>query len=85
MLSFHSTWSSLRRVKFGSWLKRFAMGRFGESFRAAGWRNVVPYPVDYRTGSFTGGVGWDFSSNLEDLNTAIKEWVGRLAYRLTGR
>jgi hypothetical protein len=56
-----------------------------ESFGAAGWRNVVPYPVDYRTGSFTGGVGWDFSSNLEDLNTAIKEWVGRLAYRLTGR
>ena len=63
----------------------FHMGRAMESFGAAGWRNVVPYPVDYRTGSFTGGVGWDFSSNLEDLNTAIKEWVGRLAYRLTGR
>lgn len=63
----------------------FHMGRAMESFDAAGWRNVVPYPVDYRTGSFTGGVGWDFSSNLQDLNTAIKEWVGRLGYRLTGR
>lgn len=63
----------------------FHMGRAMASFEAAGWRNVVPYPVDYRTGSFTGGIGWDFSSNLEDLNTAIKEWVGRLAYRLTGR
>ena len=30
-------------------------------------------------------MGWDFSSNLEDLNTAIKEWVGRLAYQLAGR
>lgn len=63
----------------------FHMGRSMASFEAAGWRDVVPYPVDYRTGSFTGGIGWDFSSNLEDLNTAIKEWVGRLAYRLTGR
>lgn len=63
----------------------FHMGRAIASFEAAGWHNVVPYPVDHRTGSFTGGIGWDFSSNLEDLNTAIKEWVGRLAYRLTGR
>jgi uncharacterized SAM-binding protein YcdF (DUF218 family) len=63
----------------------FHMGRAIASFEAAGWRDVVPYPVDYRTGSFTGGIGWDFSSNLEDLNTAIREWVGRLAYRLTSR
>lgn len=63
----------------------FHMGRAMASFEAAGWRDVVPYPVDYRTGSFTGGIGWDFSSNLEDLNTAIKEWVGRLAYRLMSR
>jgi uncharacterized SAM-binding protein YcdF (DUF218 family) len=63
----------------------FHMGRAMASFEAAGWRDVVHYPVDYRTGSFTGGIGWDFSSNLEDLNTAIKEWVGRLAYQLTGR
>ena len=63
----------------------FHRGRAMASFEAAGWRNVVPYPVDYRTGSFPGGIGWDLSSNLEDLNTAIKEWVGRLAYRWTGR
>jgi uncharacterized SAM-binding protein YcdF (DUF218 family) len=63
----------------------FHMGRAIASFEATGWRNVVPYPVDHRTGSFTGGIGWDFLSNLEDLNNAINEWVGRLAYRLTGR
>ncbi|NRP30894.1 MULTISPECIES: YdcF family protein [unclassified Aliiroseovarius] len=63
----------------------FHMGRAIASFEAAGWQGVVPYSVDYRTGSFTGGIGWDFSSNLEDLNTAIKEWVGRLAYRLMSR
>jgi hypothetical protein len=31
------------------------------------------------------GIGWNLSGNLEVLNIAIKEWVGRLAYRLTGR
>ena len=63
----------------------FHMGRALASFEAAGWGEIIPYPVDYRTGSFSDGIGWNFSGNLEVLNIAIKEWVGRLAYRLTGR
>ena len=57
----------------------FHMARALASFEAAGWDNIVPHPVDYRTCSFIDGVGWNLSGNLEVLNIAIKEWVGRLA------
>jgi uncharacterized SAM-binding protein YcdF (DUF218 family) len=63
----------------------FHMGRALASFEAAGWREIIPHPVDYRTGSFIDGIGWNFAGNLEVLNITIKEWVGRLAYRVTGR
>lgn len=63
----------------------FHMGRALASFESAGWDQVVPHPADYRTGSFTDGIGWNLSGNLEILNIATKEWVGRLAYLLTGR
>lgn len=63
----------------------FHMGRALSSFSAVGWDKITPYPVDYRTGNFSDGIGWHLSGNLEVLNIAIKEWVGRLAYRLTGR
>lgn len=63
----------------------FHMGRALASFEAAGWPEIIPHPVDYRTGSFSDGIGWNLSGNLEILNIAIKEWVGRLAYRWTGR
>jgi hypothetical protein len=61
------------------------MGRARASFEAAGWGDILPHAVDYRTGSFSDGIGWHLSGNLEVLNIAIKERVGRLAYRLTGR
>lgn len=63
----------------------FHMGRALASFEAAEWSQIIPLPVDYRTGSFSDGIGWNLSGNLEVLNIAIKEWIGRLAYRLTGR
>ena len=63
----------------------FHMGRALASFEAAGWGTIVPNPVDYRTGDFSEGIGWNFSGNLDVLNIAIKEWVGRLAYRVSGR
>lgn len=63
----------------------FHMGRALASFEAAGWGEIIPHPVDYRTGSFIDGIGWNLAGNLEVLNIAIKEWVGRLAYRVTGR
>jgi uncharacterized SAM-binding protein YcdF (DUF218 family) len=63
----------------------FHMERALTGFEAAGWDEIVPYPVDYRTGDFSVGIGWNLSHNLEVLNIAIKEWVGRVAYRVSGR
>lgn len=63
----------------------FHMPRALRSFRAAGWENLVPYPVDYRTRNWRDGLGWAFARNLGLLNTALKEWVGRAVYAATGR
>ena len=63
----------------------FHIGRALNSFEVTGWREIIPHPVDYRTGNFRDGIGWNLAGNLAVLNIAIKEWVGRLAYRLTGR
>ena len=63
----------------------FHMGRALSSFEAAGWGTMTPYPVDYRSGSFSKGIGWNLAGNLEVLNIAIKEWVGRFAYQVSGR
>jgi uncharacterized SAM-binding protein YcdF (DUF218 family) len=63
----------------------FQRGRALASFEAAEWGDIVPHPADYRTGSFSDGIGWNLDGNLEVLDIAIKEWIGRLAYRLTGR
>lgn len=63
----------------------FHMPRAMASFRAAGWEGLVAYPVDYRTRAFADGLEWDPVGHIETLNTAIKAWVGLLAYRLAGR
>jgi uncharacterized SAM-binding protein YcdF (DUF218 family) len=47
---------------------------------------VTPYPVDYKSQSENlFRINWDFSSNLELLVIAMREWIGILAYRLTGK
>jgi uncharacterized SAM-binding protein YcdF (DUF218 family) len=63
----------------------FHMPRAIRSFEAAGWTGLVPWPVDYRTSAFTDGMGWNLTRNLLVLNTAIREHVGQIAYRLSGR
>lgn len=55
-------------------------------FRKVGF-NVVPYPVDFRTRS------WDdalrpfdnFPAGLQRTDLAVKEWIGLIAYWLSGR
>lgn len=72
----------------GPWIlvtSAFHMPRAVGSFCAAGWRNLVPYPTDYRGGTIWDQIGWNLAENLADLNIGVKEWVGLLAYRLTGR
>jgi uncharacterized SAM-binding protein YcdF (DUF218 family) len=64
----------------------FHMPRTMGVFRTAGFK-VVPYPVDYRT---AGGasIARPFAfvgEGLRRTDIAAKEWIGLLAYRLTGQ
>lgn len=63
----------------------FHMPRAVASFEAAGWRTITPWPTDFRGGVYRHRIGWHLAENLEDLNTAAKELVGLIAYRLTYR
>ena len=63
----------------------FHMKRSLSSFKAAGWPDLVPYPVDFRSGSIRRRIGWNPVDNIELLDRAIKEHVGLLAYRLVGQ
>lgn len=72
----------------GEWLlvtSAFHMRRAVASFCAAGWKNIVPLPTDYRTGGFADRIGWNFALNLNELNIGVREWVGLAAYSLTRR
>jgi uncharacterized SAM-binding protein YcdF (DUF218 family) len=60
------------------------MPRALATFHAAGW-NVTPYPVDYRTGTHTPWTDYSMVRSLWHWQLALHEWVGLLAYRLTGR
>ncbi len=63
----------------------FHMPRAVGVFCQADWP-VVPYPVDHRSqrGKLM-RLNFDFSANLRILELAIREWLGLLTYRLTGR
>lgn len=54
-------------------------------FRQAGFP-VEAYPVSWRTGRRVGlTLGFDLSSGLAKLDSATREWIGLVAYWLTGR
>jgi len=54
-------------------------------FCKVGWE-VTPYPVDFYTQPDNLlRVNWGFAVNLNILVAAVKEWVGLMAYRLTGK
>ncbi len=53
-------------------------------FRRAGWASIEAYPVDFRsTGDFAPFPS--VSKGLRYTDIAVREWIGLLAYRLTGR
>ena len=55
-------------------------------FRRAGWPEMQPWPVDYRTtGRFRPvqrAAAW--AARLADLDQAAYEWYGLIYYRLLG-
>jgi uncharacterized SAM-binding protein YcdF (DUF218 family) len=61
----------------------FHMPRAMGSFRAAGW-SPMPWPTDYRTRGPEDRLPRP-SLGLSLVDLAAKEWVGLVAYRLTGR
>ena len=64
----------------------FHMPRSIGLFRRAGF-DVVAWPADYRTaGNETPGLAQDnHADSLQNTTLAIREWIGLIAYRLTGR
>lgn len=58
----------------------FHMPRAVASFASAGWPELLPWPVDYRSASFRAGIGWDLTGNLQTLNTGLREHIGLQVY-----
>lgn len=62
------------------------MARSVALFRANGWP-VIPDPVDYRTAG--DAADWrpslEVVGNLRRVDLAVREWIGLLVYRLSGR
>lgn len=46
---------------------------------------MIPYPVDYVSGGWTGLSGGNLRYNLERLDKAAQEYIGLLAYWLSGQ
>lgn len=64
----------------------FHMMRAQRCFRAAGF-DTVPWPVDYRTRGTEDLMRFPprASEGWRRIDLAVKEWVGLLAYRISGR
>lgn len=64
----------------------FHMPRAHDTFARQGWEGIVAWPVDYRSGDLAGLRGiWRLDRNLLGVNLALKEYLGTLVYRLTGK
>lgn len=64
----------------------FHMPRAHDTFTRNGWEDIVAWPVDFRSGDLAGLRGiWRLDRNLLGLNLALKEYLGTLAYRITGK
>lgn len=62
------------------------MPRATGTFRAAGWPNIIPYPVDF---SYKGdgliGPPLNILSGMITMRVALHEWIGLTAYYVTGK
>lgn len=63
----------------------FHMPRSMAIFCKADWP-MQAYPVDFRSrANNLWRMDWDFAKHLRNLNTAYKEWLGIIAYKVTGK
>ncbi|WP_319530531.1 YdcF family protein [uncultured Cohaesibacter sp.] len=63
----------------------FHMVRAMDSFQKAGFTDLVAYPVDHRSDPARFASDWYPGGKINRLDTAIREFVGRAVYDLTGR
>jgi uncharacterized SAM-binding protein YcdF (DUF218 family) len=63
----------------------FRMPRAFGAYKNAGW-NIIPYPVDFKT---SGKLDFDIDSfsfsGVERVSLGVREWLGLLAYWLSGK
>ena len=82
------TYAMLKPQKGQHWLlvtSAWHMPRAMETFDSAGWTGVTAWPVDYRSRARTFHFEWHLDRHLTDLNIALKEEIGALAYRIMGK
>lgn len=60
------------------------MPRAMATFRRNGWQGLVAWPVDFRAAGSPWRLEWRLDDHLVALDTALKEELGILAYRLAG-
>ena len=64
----------------------FHMPRAHDTFTRQGWEGIIAWPVDFRSGDLAGLRGiWRLDRNLLGVNLALKEYLGTLVYRITGK
>lgn len=64
----------------------FHMPRAHETFTRNGWDGIIPWPTDFRSGDLADLRGiWRLDRNLLGVNLALKEYLGTLVYRMTGK
>lgn len=61
----------------------YHMPRSYESFARAGWPEIIPYPVDFRTVTGEASLRFDLAGGLSMLELTMREYVGLIVYRLT--
>lgn len=61
------------------------MKRAVASFEKAGWSGLIPYPVDFQTTAGTSLGEFSPSRGFGLIRAALHEYIGYLAYKLTGR
>lgn len=60
------------------------MPRSMDAFRRAGWTGLTAWPVDFRSVPRM-RAGWRLDEHLIEVDLALKEYVGRIAYYLAGK
>ena len=67
----------------GPWVlvtSAFHMYRSLGSFCAAGWREMIPYPVDFRSSKTLEFRRPRFAEHINVLNVGVHEWIGLIIY-----